>query len=99
MPERARAPLRRGDDNATVARSEVDDVVLRRHAGHVEHLVDQLGRRRQIHDILAVLADDDLRARVSGIGGDRRQEHDQQPPNHLRPSRLRQQRHSPSVPI
>src|SRR2546421_9411824 len=54
---RPRAALRRGDHGAPVARAEVDDEVLRRHARHVEHLVDHGLWRRHPDDVLARLPD------------------------------------------
>ena len=45
--EAARAVFfRRRDDDAPVARAEIDDVVLRPQPGKVEHRVDHGGRRR-----------------------------------------------------
>ena len=40
-----------------VAGAEIDDVVLRRDARHVQHPLDQRLRRRHPHDVLAGLAD------------------------------------------
>ena len=57
MPRRASAALRRGDDGAAVARTEVHQEVLRCELRQIEHLVDQGLRRRHPHDVLAGLAD------------------------------------------
>jgi hypothetical protein len=51
------AALRGGDDRAAVARTEVDEEVLRRELRHVEHLVDEGLRRRHPHDVLPGLSD------------------------------------------
>ena len=56
-PSAVRAALGRRDDVAPVAGAEVHDVVLRRHLRHIEHLLDQLRRRRHPDDVLAFLAD------------------------------------------
>ena len=39
--ERTCAALRRGNDRATIARAEIDDVIARGDLGHVEHTLDQ----------------------------------------------------------
>jgi hypothetical protein len=53
----ARAAFCGGDDGAAVAGAEVDDVVLGRHLGHVEHLVDEGLRRGHPDDVFPFLAD------------------------------------------
>ena len=57
MPWARSAALGGGDHRAAVAGAEVDDVVLRRDLGHVEHLVDERLRRRHPDDVLAGLTD------------------------------------------
>ena len=54
---RGGAALGGGDHGAPIARPEVHDDVLRRHLGHVEHLVDERLRRRHPDDVLARLSD------------------------------------------
>src|SRR6266404_3213300 len=80
--ERVRAALCRGDHRAAVARAEIDDVVLRRHAREVEHLVDHRLRRRHPHDVLARLADFGLEGgggrRALRLGESERAERDEQ---------------------
>ena len=56
-PHGGRAALRGGDNGAAVARPEVHDEVLRRHLGHVEHLVHERLRCRHPHHVLARLSD------------------------------------------
>src|ERR1043166_2812890 len=54
---RARAALRRCDHRTPIARAQIDDVILGRDLGHVEHLVDQCLRGRHPYDVFACLAD------------------------------------------
>ena len=67
--KRARPALRCGDDVAAVARAEVHHEVLGTDLRHVEHLVDQRGRRRHPDHVLARLADVRLVGLLGGLGG------------------------------
>ncbi len=53
----AGAALGRHDDRAAVARAEIDDVIARRDVAQVEHLFDQLVRRRHPDHIFSRLTD------------------------------------------
>ena len=55
--DRARAEVSCGiDGNAAIARAEVDHEVVLRGVGQLEHAVDHALRRRDPHDVLALLA-------------------------------------------
>lgn len=54
------------DHVPSVPGSEVDHEVFRRHLRHIEHLLDQLRRRGDPHDVLARLADTRLDGRLRG---------------------------------
>ena len=69
--ETARAAFGGGDDGAAVARAEIDDEVLRRDLGVVEHLLDHGCARRHPDRILAHLPDDRLVGLLLGLRPER----------------------------
>ena len=71
--DRPRAALGSGNHVAAIARPEIHDDVLWRDLRHVEHLFDQLGRRRHPDDVLAGLTGRGFEVVVCAkVVGDRR---------------------------
>ena len=73
--EAPRAALRRLDDDAAVARAEVDDVVVLLHLGHAQHALDDLHRRLHVRHG-AVVPRPGLGLRLSRQSQRREQEED-----------------------
>ena len=88
MPRERRAePLRRGDHDLAVARAEVDDEIVRRHAREEQHPVDRGVGRRHPDDVLAVddrLLVEDLELRRRGARHENEPQDGEEPGAHRR---------------